>query len=538
MEDNKRGIEQESIQENVNENINQKKKEMTRRSFLKMVVGTGLLAGLSGSLTGCVKSSPEPAGGKGWLPYQYNVAGNLPPQVRGRVPIDQDNPSITRDDQKCILCGQCLEVCENLEGVFGYYSLPIIDEAICINCGQCSMACPTGAICERDDTKKVFDALADKNKFVVVQTAPATRVALGEEFGLPPGTWVKGQQVAALRRLGFDAVLDTNFTADLTIMEEATELIKRIKGEMKKPLPQLTSCSPGWVKFCEYFYPELIPNLSTCKSPQQMLGALVKTYYAKKRGIDPESIVSVSIMPCTAKKFEAQRPEMNASAKYWKKDNLRDVDVVLTTRELARMLKEKQIDPTVLPKESYDKLMGEETGGAVIFGTTGGVMEAAVRAAYFFITGQEPPAALLNLTPVRGLAGIKEAELEIPGVGMLRVAVSHGMANGRKVLDAIREGKAPWHFVEFMACPGGCIGGGGQPRTAVPPTDAVREKRIAALYKADASLAKRKSYENEEVATLYRDFLEHPMSELAEELLHTEYHSRADKLKRALGKVV
>lgn len=518
--------------------IDQEKNQMTRRSFLKMVTGTGLLVGLSGALAGCAEKSPEHAGGKGWLPYQYNVAGNLPAQVRGRVPIDADNPSIMRDDQKCILCGQCLEVCKNIESVYGYYSLPVVDETICINCGQCSMACPSGAISERDDTKKVFETLADKNKFVLVQTAPATRVALGEEFGLPPGTWVQGQQVAALRRLGFNAVLDTNFTADLTIMEEATELIKRIKGEVKKPLPQFTSCSPGWIKFCEYFYPELIPNISSCKSPQQMFGALAKTYYARARGIDPENIVSVSVMPCTAKKFEAQRPEMNASAKYWKRGNLRDVDVVLTTRELARMLKEKQIDLTTLPEEKYDKLMGEETGGAVIFGATGGVMEAAARTAYFLITGQEPPALFLNLTPVRGLAGVKEAAAEIPGVGTLRVAVSHGMANGRKILNAVREGKAPWHFVEFMTCPGGCIAGGGQPRTAVPPTDAVREQRLAALYKADASLPKRKSHENEEIAALYRDFLEHPMSELAEELLHTEYHSRADRLKRILAQVV
>jgi iron-only hydrogenase group A len=361
---------------------------------------------------------------------------------------------------------------------------------------------------------------------------------LGEEFGLPTGTWVQGQQVAALRRLGFNAVLDTNFSADLTIMEEATELIRRIKGEVKKPLPQFTSCSPGWIKFCEYFYPELIPNISSCKSPQQMFGALAKTYYAKAKGIDPESIVSVSVMPCTAKKYEAQRPEMNASAEYWKLDKLRDVDIVLTTRELARMLKEKQIDLTALPDENYDQLMGEETGAAVIFGATGGVMEAAARTAYFLITGKEPPPLFLNLTPVRGLAGVKEAAAEIPGVGTLHVAVSHGMANGRKVLDAVRDGKAPWHFIEFMTCPGGCIAGGGQPRTAVPPTDAVREQRLAALYQADATLPKRKSHENEEVAALYRDFLEHPMSELAEELLHTDYYSRADKLKRLLSRVV
>lgn len=526
------------MRENASDNT-QENKQMTRRSFLKMVTGTGLLVGMGGALAGCAHDkSPEITGGKGWLPYQYNVAGNLPAQVRGRIPIDAGNPSIIRDDLKCILCGQCLEACEKVVGVYGYYSLPVVDETICINCGQCSMYCPSGAISEFDDTAKVFEALADKNKFVLVQTAPATRVALGEEFGLPTGTWVQGQQVAALRRLGFDSVLDTNFTADLTIMEEATELIKRIKGQKNLPLPQFTSCSPGWVKFCEYYYPELLPNMSTCKSPQQMLGALAKTYYAKAKGIDPASIVSVSVMPCTAKKYEAQRPEMNASSHYWKRDDLRDVDIVLTTRELARMLKEKQIDLASLPEENYDKLMGEQTGGAIIFGATGGVMEAAARTAYFLITGKEPPDLFLNLTPVRGLAGVKEAAAEIPGVGTLKVAVCHGMANGRTVLNAARDGKAPWHFVEFMACPGGCIAGGGQPRTAVPPTNAVREQRIAALYRADAALPKRKSHENQEVEALYRNFLGYPLSKLAEELLHTDYHSRADRLKRILAQVM
>ncbi|MCR4419038.1 MAG: [FeFe] hydrogenase, group A [Clostridia bacterium] len=508
------------------------KRELTRRSFLKMVAGSGLLLGLSGLLGGCMEDkSPAYVGGKGWLPYQYDLPGHLPAQVRGRVPIDPDNPSLSRDDQKCVLCGQCLEVCQSVQSVYGYYGLPVIDETICIHCGQCSLFCPTGAIRERDHTQEVLAALADESKFVVVQTAPATRVSLGEEFGLPPGAWVEGQQVAALRKLGFDAVLDTNFAADLTVMEEATELIKRIKGEAKRPLPQFTSCSPGWVKFCEYFYPELLPHLSSCKSPQQMLGALVKTYYAGRRGVDPGNIVSVSVMPCTAKKFEARRPEMNASAKYWQRQDLRDVDVVLTTRELARILKEKQIDLAALPEEQYDQLMGEKTGGAVIFGATGGVMEAAVRTAYFFITGEDPPASFLNLTPVRGLAGVKEAAVEMPGVGTLRVAVCHGMANGRKVLEAVRRKETPWHFVEFMACPGGCIGGGGQPRTAVPPTDALRAQRIAALYRADASLGKRSSYENAELAALYQGFLKHPMSELAEELLHTRYYSRADKLR-------
>lgn len=507
-------------------------KKMTRRSFLRMMGGLGL-AGLTVSLAGCGASSlAGHAGGEGWLPQQYQVPGTWPARVRGRVPVEPDNPSIVRDDEKCVLCGQCLEVCKNTQTVFGHYGLPLVDEIVCINCGQCALWCPTAAITERDDTETVWQALQDPGRHVVVQTAPATRVALGEEFGLAPGTWVAGQQVAALRRLGFDAVFDTNFTADVTIMEEATELIKRIKGDLKKPLPQFTSCSPGWVKFCEYFYPELLPHMSSCKSPQQMLGALAKTYYAKKRNIDPEKIFSVAVMPCTAKKFEARRPEMNGSGKYWGNKSLRDVDAVLTTRELARMLKQKNIDLTRLPEENYDQLLGKSTGGAIIFGATGGVMEAAVRTAYYFITEQEPPAGLLALAPVRGLAGVKEAAVDVPGVGTLRVAVCHGMGNGRQVLEAVRRGEAPWHFIEFMSCPGGCISGGGQPRSAVPPSDEVRSKRIASLYRADARMAWRESHENAEVLDLYRDFLRHPMSELAEELLHTGYTDRGKSFQR------
>lgn len=503
-------------------------KKITRRSFLKMMGGLGL-AGITASLAGTGTAS---AAEQGWLPEQYQSPGTWPSQVRGRVPISPDNPSITRDDRKCILCGQCLEVCQNTQAVFGHYGLPLVNEIVCINCGQCALWCPTAAITERDDTEKVLNAIKDPDKHVVVQTAPATRVALGEEFGLAPGTFVMGRQVAALKRLGFDAVFDTNFTADLTIMEEATELIKRIKGDIKKPLPQFTSCSPGWVKFCEYFYPDLLPHMSSCKSPQQMLGALVKTYYARKKGIDPEKIFSVAIMPCTAKKFEIQRPEMNSSSHFWHKDSIQDMDAVLTTRELARMLKKQKIDLTNLPEEKYDPLLGESTGGALIFGATGGVMEAAVRGAYFFITEQEPPAGLLNLTPVRGLEGVKEAAVDIPGVGTLKVAVCHGMRNGRKVLDAVRKGDAPYHFIEFMACPGGCIGGGGQPRSAVPPSDEVRMKRIAAIYKADARMEHREAHENAEVLALYKDFLQHPMSHLAEELLHTGYTDRGKSYTR------
>ncbi|SHE29640.1 [FeFe] hydrogenase, group A [Desulforamulus putei] len=516
------------------ENRTAKPKTVSRRGFLKMLGGVSL-TGVAASIAGC---SQDPAGGKGWLPQQYQVASSWPVQVKGRIPIDPNNPSIVRDDKKCILCGQCIEACERVQTVYGYYETPIKDDITCVNCGQCTLWCPTAAITERDEIDKVVRALEDKNLHVVVQTAPATRVALGEEFGLPPGSIVEGKQVAALKKLGFDAVFDTNFTADLTIMEEGTELVRRVAGDLKgvKPLPQFTSCSPGWVKFCEYFYPDLLEHMSSCKSPQQMLGALVKTYYAKEKGIDPEKIFSVSIMPCTAKKYECNRPEMNDAGKHVGKEKLRDVDVVLTTRELARLIKMKGIDLTKLEDAQYDPLMGESTGAAVIFGATGGVMEAAVRSAYFLITKQNPPEALLNLTPVRGLQGVKEASLEIPGVGQVNVAISHGLSNARKLLDQLREdkkqGKPPrYHFIEFMSCPGGCISGGGQPRTSLPPSDQVRQARLNSIYQIDAKIYKKRlSHENQEVAMLYQKFLEKPNSHLAEELLHTEYVDRSKTL--------
>ena len=506
-------------------------KKLSRRSFLKFVGGASL-AGVTLNLAGCGQpiTAEKAIGGSGWMPTQYNTPGNWPTNVRGRVAIDSANPSIVRDDQKCILCGQCIEVCEKVQSVYGNYELPIKKEIVCVNCGQCIQWCPSGAITERDDIDKVLKAIATPNITVVVQTAPSTRIGLGEEFGLPVGTNVQGKQVAALRKLGFDVIFDTNFTADLTIMEEGTELVKRVKGELKKPTPQMTSCCPGWVKFVEYFYPDLIPNLSSAKSPQQMEGTLIKTYFAEKKNVDPKKIFSVAIMPCTAKKFECQRPEM-ASARNESKDNdvSPDVDVVLTTRELARMIKRAGIDFPSLPEEEYDQLMGSGTGAGAIFGTTGGVMEAAVRSAYYLITGKQPPSSLWNLTPVRGMQGVKEAAVNIPGIGNLKVAVISGLANARKVMDQVRAGNAPWVFMEVMACPGGCQYGGGQPRASSPPSDEDRNRRAASLYNIDANSKLRNSHDNPQIKQVYADFLTTPMSEKAEKLLHTNYISRAEE---------
>ncbi|HHW07473.1 MAG TPA: hydrogenase [Clostridia bacterium] len=505
----------------------EKEKRFTRRSFLKMLTSAGII-GATASLTGC--TIVDDTAGTGWLPEQYEIPGSWPVQVRGRVPLDPLNPSLIRNDQKCILCGQCLEVCQQVQSVFGYYDLPVFDDFVCVHCGQCALWCPTAAITERNDIAKVREALADPEKIVIVQTAPATRVGLGEEFGLPAGAWVEGRQVAALRRLGFDYVFDTNFTADLTIMEEGTELIQRMTGKIDAPLPQFTSCCPGWIKFFEYFYPDLKDHISSAKSPMQMAGAVIKTHFASTKNIDPGKIVSVAIMPCTAKKFEAQRPEFNASGKYWGKETIRDVDYVLTTRELARMLKEDGINLPELPEEKYDPLLGEGSGAALIFGNTGGVMEAAVRSVYYLLTGHKAPAELFDFQPVRGLQGIKEGSVDIPGVGTLRVAVVHGLGNARVICESAYKNNLPYHFIEIMACPGGCISGGGQPRTSVPPADYVREQRMASMYQKDEAYVLRESYENKEVLELYQTFLQHPMSELAHELLHTAYTSRAGKL--------
>ncbi len=444
---------------------------------------------------------------------------------RSRGSIDSLSPSIIRDQNKCILCRRCVSVCQNIQTVtalavhgrgFETQIGPAFDQSIgeiaCTNCGQCSIVCPVGAITEKSSIEEVWNALADPTKFVIVQDAPAVRAALGEEFGYPPGTLVTGKMLAAVRKLGFNRVFDTNFTADLTIIEEGNELIKRIKEG--GALPLITSCSPGWIKFIEHFYPVLLPHLSTCKSPQQMLGALAKTYYAEKEGVDPKNIVVVSVMPCTAKKFECNRPEMTDSG-------YKDVDYVLTTRELAKMIKEAGIDFDRLEEGSYDAPMGEYSGAGTIFGATGGVMEAALRTAYEVLTGK----TLQNLefVDVRGLRGIKEAVVPIEGMGDVKVAVAHGLGNARKLMEKLKEKEADYHFIEIMACPGGCVGGGGQP---IPVNSAIRQLRAEALYREDRSLPHRKSHENPAIIKLYKEFLKEPLGEKSHRLLHTKYTAR------------
>ena len=458
--------------------------------------------------------------------------------------IDMFNTAIIKDDSRCIRCQRCVRTCEELQSVsalgvafkgdkmkistFFEHSL---FEVVCTNCGQCVNRCPTGALIERNYIDQVWDAIYDPTKHVVVQTAPAVRVALGEALGLPHGTIVTGKMVAALRRLGFTSVLDTDFTADLTIIEEGNELLTRLKRALvdKDPtvsLPMATSCSPGWIKFIEHTFPEYLPNLSTCKSPQQMFGALAKTYYARKRNLDPRNIVSVSIMPCTAKKFEANRPEMRSSG-------FKDVDYVLTTRELAIMIRQAGLEFEGLPEEQFDSFMGSSSGAAVIFGSTGGVMEAALRTAYEVVTGREVPFDGLNIHPVRGTEGeVREATIKIENVkpewsfleGVeLKCAVANGLAHAKRVMQSVKDGTANYHFIEIMACPGGCLGGGGQP---IPTNKEIRTKRKAAIYQEDMGMPVRKSHDNPEVAAIYQEFLEKPLGHKSHELLHTHYTPR------------
>ena len=453
---------------------------------------------------------------------RFKGAQHLPPVDKSAVHMDRDN-------SKCILCRRCVSMCNNIQkiGVIGAnnrgFNTQIgsafergLGETSCVSCGQCIAVCPTGALYEKSYIDQVLAAIADPAKHVVVQTAPSVRVGLGEEFGLPIGTDVEGKMAAALRRIGFDKVFDTDFGADLTIMEEANEFVERVKNG--GVLPMITSCSPGWVKYCEHYYPDQLAHLSTCKSPQQMQGAVTKTYYAKKMGIDPKNIVSVSVMPCMAKKFEIGRDGQEAAG-------VKDVDYVLTTRELARMIKKVGIDFNSLPDEGFDDPIGESTGAAVIFGATGGVMEAALRTAVETLTGET--LAKPDFTEVRGQEGIKEATYNVAGMEV-KIAVASSTGNAQKIMDQIRAGTAPWHFVEIMCCPGGCVNGGGQPQVhaSVRNFVDVPKLRADALYRNDAAKTIRKSHENPSIKKIYADFLGKPGSETAHHVLHTHYVPR------------
>lgn len=450
-----------------------------------------------------------------------------------RVPIEADNPSIVRNESLCVKCGQCRNVCTSPIGVLGTYALEQTgDRAICIHCGQCANVCPVDSITEVYEYPEVKAAVEDKDKIVIVSTSPSVRVALGEEFGLPKGAFVQGKMVALLRALGVDYVLDTNFAADLTIVEEASELLARITGATDKPLPQFTSCCPAWVKFAETYYPELLPHISTAKSPIGMQGPTIKTYFAQKMGIDPRKIVNVALTPCTAKKFEIRREEMNAAGQKLDIPELRDMDNVITTRELALWAKEAGIDFVSLEDSDFDKLMGEASGAGVIFGNTGGVMEAALRTAYAYLTGEQPPKEILRLEPVRGYAGLREASVEIAG-RVINVAVVHGTENVRKLIAA---GIEKYHFIEVMTCPGGCIGGGGQPKDFAYDADAARKARIEGLYERDAEMELHLSHENKEIQQLYQEFYGAPLSELAESMLHTTYQDRSADLTKGARK--
>ena len=448
---------------------------------------------------------------------------------RNEYDIDEVSPSIVRDNNKCVLCRRCVSACKTIQTVSvidaterGFKTTiaspfnKSLGEVPCVNCGQCIVACPTGALREKDNTDDVWAAINDPEKYVVVQTAPAVRVGLGEEFGYEIGTPVTGKMAAALRRMGFDGVFDTDTGADLTIMEEGTEFINRLQSGGKLPL--ITSCSPGWIKFCEHNFPDFLENLSSCKSPHQMFGAILKTYYAEKMGIDPAKMFVVSVMPCVAKKFESGRPEMEV-------DKLRDVDAVISTRELAKMIKQSGILFNKLPDEKFDNPFEEASGAGVIFGATGGVMEAALRTVVEVLEGKSFDN--LDYEAVRGTDGIKEATLTVAGTEV-KVAVVNGLGNARKVLNDIRAGKANYHFIEIMACPGGCVTGGGQPivDSAVRMDVDVKAKRAAGLYAEDKSLPIRKSHENPDIKLLYSEFLEKPGSHKAHELLHTHYEAR------------
>ena len=445
--------------------------------------------------------------------------------------VDESAAHMIRDNSKCILCRRCVAACKEFQGIgviganmrgfktnIGSAFKMGLGETSCVSCGQCIAVCPTGALREKSCIAEVFEEISDPSKVVLVQTAPAVRAALGESFGNPIGTDVQGKLAAALRRLGFDKVFDTNFGADLTIMEESNEFIERLKKG--RNLPMITSCSPGWVKYCEHYYPELTENLSSCKSPQQMFGAVAKSYWAEKAGVDPRKVVVVSVMPCTAKKFEIGRPDQAANG-------VPDVDYVLTTRELAHMINMTGIEFNELPDEPFDAPLGSGTGAAVLFGATGGVMEAALRTAVEKITGQEAPT--VDFEEVRGVEGIKEATYKIAGAGDVKVAVASGLANARELLDKVKSGEADYQFIEIMGCPGGCVNGGGQPQVPYSIRNFVdiRAERAKVLYNLDASNPVRKSHENPDILELYANYLEEPGSEKAHHLLHTTYIKRS-----------
>ena len=444
--------------------------------------------------------------------------------------IDDSAAHMIRDNNKCILCRRCVAVCANVQGIgviganergfvtnIGSAFEMGLGETSCVSCGQCIAVCPTGALREKDFTDDVFAALADPSKHVLVQTAPAVRAALGEAFGLPIGTNVEGKMAASLRRLGFDKVFDTDFSADLTIMEEAHEFLDRVQNG--GVLPMITSCSPGWIKYCEHYFPDMTENLSSCKSPQQMFGAIAKTYYAEKMGIDPKDIVMVSVMPCTAKKFEIGRDDQDAAG-------VPDVDIAITTRELARMIERAGIRFLDLPDEDFDEPLGLSTGAAVIFGATGGVMEAALRTAVETLTGEE--LASVDFTDVRGTKGIKEATYNVAGMDV-KIAVASGLGNARELLTKVKNGEADYHFIEIMGCPGGCVNGGGQPQqpASVRNFTDIRALRAKVLYDSDAGKPIRKSHENPAIKQLYAEYLGEPGSHKAHEILHTSYVKRS-----------